>query len=111
MNSHGVRGVANDWIKSYLTTRKQFVEIDGCASELLNVTSGVSQGSILGPTLVVHFVICNVRLVCGVKRQGHTSTLFQQLGVLKFVDRSTVKFTTAIDMFGLFKMNYHMSFY
>ena len=27
-----------------------------------------------------------IRLVCGVKRLEHTSTLFQQLGVLKFVD-------------------------
>ena len=68
MTSYGVRGVGNDWIKSYLTTRKQFVEINGCTSELLNVTSGVPQGSILGPKLLVLFVICNVRLVCGVKR-------------------------------------------
>ena len=37
---YGVRGVGNDWIKSYLTRRKQFVEINGCASELLNVARG-----------------------------------------------------------------------
>ena len=44
-NFYGVRRVGIDWIKSYLTNRKQFVEINGCASELLNVTLGVSQGS------------------------------------------------------------------
>ena len=43
-NFYGVRGVGNDWIKRYLTNRKQFVEINGCASELLNVTLGVYQG-------------------------------------------------------------------
>ena len=41
-----------------------------------------------------------IRLVCGVKRLEHTSTLFQQLGVLKFVD--LVKVKTAIIMFRAF---------
>ena len=36
LNFYGVRGVGNDWIKRYLTIRKQFVEINGCTSELLN---------------------------------------------------------------------------
>ena len=30
LNYYGVRGVANDWLKSYLSNRKQFVNIDGC---------------------------------------------------------------------------------
>ena len=51
LNFYGVRGVGNDWIKSYLTNRKQFVEINGCASELLNIARGIPQGSILGPKL------------------------------------------------------------
>ena len=33
LNFYGVRGVGNDLIKIYLTNRKQFVEINGCASE------------------------------------------------------------------------------
>ena len=37
------------WITSYLTGRRQFVQINDCKSEITNVTSGVSQGSILGP--------------------------------------------------------------
>ena len=51
LNFYGVRGVENGWIKSYLTNRKQFDEINGSALELLNVTRGVPQGSILGPKL------------------------------------------------------------
>ena len=53
---YGVRGVANDWSKSYLSNRKQFVNIDGCISELLNVTCGVPQVSILVPRLLVLYV-------------------------------------------------------
>ena len=46
LNFYGVREVGNDWIKHYLTNMKQFVDINGCASELLNVTRGVPLGSI-----------------------------------------------------------------
>ena len=48
---YGIRGIAQEWLKSYLKDRKQFVQIDECASKLLNVTCGVPQGSILGPKL------------------------------------------------------------
>ena len=60
MKRYGVRGLASDWVKSYLSNRKQFVNFDGCFSELLSVICGVPQGSILGPTLFMLNDICNV---------------------------------------------------
>ena len=39
------------WTVSYLTGRKQFVQMDGKTSRQIEVTFGVLQGSILGPVL------------------------------------------------------------
>ena len=44
------------WFQSYLTGRKQYVEIDGKGSSFADVTCGVPQGSILGPMLFLMYV-------------------------------------------------------
>ena len=42
---------SREWFRSYLTNRKQLVDIAGTLSPFQNVTCGVPQGSILGPLL------------------------------------------------------------
>ena len=53
---YGIRGIANDWFKSYLTNRMQYVSIDGISSDLLKVNIGVPQGSVLGPLLFLLYI-------------------------------------------------------
>jgi hypothetical protein len=52
----GVGGRELDWFKSYLSERSQFVSIDGHNSILLQILTGVPQGSILGPLLFLIYI-------------------------------------------------------
>ena len=49
--SFGVRGSALNWIRSYLSERKQSVLIGDKKSESVKLSFGVPQGSVLGPIL------------------------------------------------------------
>ena len=43
-----IRGLANEWFKSYLSNRKQYVAINGYDSNLADAKFGVPQGPLLG---------------------------------------------------------------
>ena len=46
---YGVDGTPLALIKSYLNNRYQYVQFENCKSNLLEVKTGIPQGSILGP--------------------------------------------------------------
>ena len=56
LNLYGIRGVANKWVESYLSNRKQFTSYNGSNSSINNVKCGVPQGSILGPILFLLYI-------------------------------------------------------
>ena len=53
LDYYGIQGISNNWFKSYLSNRKQFVSINGYDSGLAEIKCGVPQGSVLESSIFV----------------------------------------------------------
>ena len=56
LDHYGIRGSCNNWFKSYLSDRHQFVSIQNSESNLKTIKHGVPQGSVLGPLLFLIYI-------------------------------------------------------
>ena len=56
LEHYGTRGIANDWFKSHLFDRKQFLSINGYISNKASVKYGIPQDSVLGPLLFLIYI-------------------------------------------------------
>ena len=106
----GVVGTSLEWFRSYLTGRRIRVKVQGSLSELLPITAGVPQGSILGPLLfLIYFkdipsvvdAVCTLfaddtllyRCDCAGSRKSPCCSLASDLVPLtSWADSSKVKF-------------------
>ena len=55
-NHYEIGGVSNDWFKSYLSNRSQYVSINGYESGLAAIKCGVPKESVLGPLLFLLYI-------------------------------------------------------
>ena len=53
---YGLNETSLNWFRSYLHDRYQYTEYNGTCSDVINLTTGVPQGSILGPLLFIIYM-------------------------------------------------------
>ena len=78
---YGITGKLLNWLRSYLQGRKQQVTVLGASSRKLSVTSGVPQGSLLGPILFLLFVddLSNIVKTSRVARYADDTKIFKSI--------------------------------
>ena len=70
-SSFGLKGTVLAWMRSYLSSRMQYVRVDSQKSSPRSLDRGVPQGSVLGPLLYLLYTAPLVKIIQNHRLQYH----------------------------------------
>lgn len=99
---YGFRGMVGDWLRSYLSERKQLTVVNTYQSNMLKISCGVPQGSVLGPMLFLLYIndiaLC-VKDGSMVLFADDTSYLFSDKDVISLTEQLQIRINKLVEWF------------
>ena len=106
---YGLADTELTWFSSYLTDRKQFVNLNKSSSPLLNISLGVPQGSILGPLLFILYIndLPLSSKFLSLLFADDTTLLLTHTNINKLIEMANVEFRKICKFFRVNKLVLH----
>ena len=106
---YGIRGKIYKWVKEFLTNRTQKVVVDGKISGSKPVTSGVPQGSVLGPILFVIYINDLPDVIqCFIKLFADDSKLYRRVSKIEHVEILQSCLNRAVTWAKIWEMSFNL---
>ena len=104
---YGITGKENELLRSYLTGRSQYVEVNGHKSSHLQISTGIPQGSVLGPLLFLIYIndLPNASNIFDMLMYADDTTLFCNMTDTITVDVINEELSKICDWLGANKLS------
>ena len=106
---YGIRGNVHAWIQDFLSDRKQHVRINGNLSDPVKVTSGVPQGSVLGPILFLIYINDLPEVISTImKLFADDAKIYKSISTIQHVELLQLSVDEAVAWAGTWEMFFNL---